>query len=127
MVDDEVANLDPSALHETIKAKYLRSAAPSVTSEMGTEPLHGADWYSGGQSMAQKDRSSSDEHREHLISPSEDYDLVITPAGALPRDKVHAVGPNEVVRRNPDGTYTVVQKAGPTDPENDRGLRQSES
>src|ERR1700751_3963765 len=51
-VDDEVANLDPSAFHEAIKAKYLRSAAASVASVVGIDS-------SGSQSMPQKDRPSS--------------------------------------------------------------------
>jgi hypothetical protein len=37
-------------------------------------------------------------------------DVVMTPAGPVPKDKVHPVKPGEVVRRNEDGTYTVVPK-----------------
>lgn len=40
-------------------------------------------------------------------------DLVITPGGPRPREQVHPVGPGETVRRNPDGTYTVVPKQTP--------------
>jgi hypothetical protein len=40
-------------------------------------------------------------------------DLVITPRGPMPRDKVHRVGPGEVVRRNQDGTYSVVPQEPP--------------
>jgi hypothetical protein len=34
--------------------------------------------------------------------------LVITPGGPRPPEQVHPVGPDEMVRRNPDGTYSVV-------------------
>jgi len=104
VVDEEVLNLDPSALHEFIKAKYLHPAAEPVTSE--------------SQSMPQRCHSSANE-------PSEDCDLVITPAGPRPRDSVHPVRPNEAVRRNPNGTYTVVPKD--EDPKSGHGPKQSES
>jgi hypothetical protein len=39
-------------------------------------------------------------------------DLVITPGGLKRRDHVHPVRPGEAVRRNPDGTFSVV----PADP-----------
>ncbi len=35
-------------------------------------------------------------------------DLVLTPAGLVPRGHVHPVGPGEAIRRNDDGTYSVV-------------------
>jgi hypothetical protein len=34
--------------------------------------------------------------------------LVITPGGPRPRDQVHAVKPGEAIRRNEDGSYTIV-------------------
>jgi hypothetical protein len=37
--------------------------------------------------------------------------LVITPGGPRSRERVHPVGPGETLRRNPDGTYTVVPDA----------------
>lgn len=37
-------------------------------------------------------------------------DLVITPAGPVPKERVSRVGPNQIVRRNKDGTYTIVDK-----------------
>jgi hypothetical protein len=40
-------------------------------------------------------------------------DIVITPGGPRRRDQVHPVGPGETVRRNQDGTYTVVPKPTP--------------
>lgn len=39
--------------------------------------------------------------------------LVVTPGGPRPRDSVHVVRPGEIVRRNADGTYTVVPKEAP--------------
>jgi hypothetical protein len=95
-VSEEVLNLDPPKLHEFIQVNYLRPGAETVSS--------------GGQSMPENDRAGGP--RKKPSSPSEDRDLVITPAGPRPRDSVHAIRPNEVVRRNPDGTYTVA----PTDP-----------
>jgi hypothetical protein len=44
-------------------------------------------------------------------------DRALTPGGERPAGQVHAVGPGEAVRRNPDGTYTVVPAATPSDPE----------
>jgi len=40
--------------------------------------------------------------------PDDKRDLVITPAGPMPKENVHPVKPNEIVRRNEDGTYTIV-------------------
>jgi len=40
-------------------------------------------------------------------------DLVITPGGPRRRDQVRPVRPGEVVRRNEDGTYTIVPKQVP--------------
>jgi hypothetical protein len=40
---------------------------------------------------------------------AEDEELVLTPAGYVPKTSVHAVGPNETVVFNEDGTFTIVQ------------------
>ena len=48
-------------------------------------------------------------------------DIVITPGGPRRRDRVHPVGPGETVRRNPDGTYTVVPKSTPDSKERQPG------
>jgi hypothetical protein len=72
-VDDDVLKLDPSALHEFIKANYLRS-----TSE----------------------------------APRNESDLVRTPAGPMPAEAVHAVGPGETVTRDPDGDYKITPRKG---------------
>jgi hypothetical protein len=96
-VDEETLNLGPSALHEFIKTKYL---PPAVTSE--------------DESMPPKDPRSAEKGRNPHGKPSspseEERDLVITPGGPKPRGSVHQVRQNEVVRRNPDATYTVVPK-----------------
>lgn len=39
-----------------------------------------------------------------------EQEIIITPAGPMPKDRVHHVGPDQVVRRNEDGTYSVVPK-----------------
>ena len=48
-------------------------------------------------------------------SSSRNDDLVVTPGGLRPRDRVHPVGPGETVRRNDDGTYTIVPKEAPVE------------
>jgi hypothetical protein len=48
--------------------------------------------------------------------PGEDA-MVITPAGPVRKGDVQPVGPNEVVRRNQDGTYTVVPRTDRRAPE----------
>jgi hypothetical protein len=40
--------------------------------------------------------------------PSKKDDLVITPGGPRPKDQVRIVKPGEALRRNEDGTFTVV-------------------
>lgn len=47
------------------------------------------------------------------IRPEQQEDQVITPGGPRPKDQVHPVKPGEVVRRNPDGTYTIVPTDNP--------------
>jgi len=41
---------------------------------------------------------------------TENDERVITPAGPLPKAKIHPVKRGETVRRNPDGTFSVVPK-----------------
>jgi hypothetical protein len=48
--------------------------------------------------------------RDNKVSSTPQQDLVITPAGPIPRDKVHEVRPGETVRQNKDGTMTIVPK-----------------
>ena len=46
--------------------------------------------------------------------PSEKQDLVVTPGGPRPKDKVRALKPGEALRRNPDGTYSIVPNEKPS-------------
>jgi hypothetical protein len=80
-VDESVAGLEPSVLHEYIKRHFINHAGENATPE------------------------STDE-------ATRDSDLVITPAGPMPRDKVHQVQPGEIVSRGPEGTHTI-RKADP--------------
>jgi hypothetical protein len=41
---------------------------------------------------------------------SKDDDLVITPGGPRPKSSVRNVGPDEVVNRGDDGTYSVSRR-----------------
>jgi len=77
--------------------------------------------------MSREAHSKSDERKNRPIPPSKDRDLVITPAGPMPRDKVQQVGPGETVRRNPDGSHTIAPATEPPDPKHDRGRRRSAS
>jgi hypothetical protein len=43
-------------------------------------------------------------------STKKDQDLVITPGGPRPKDRVRSVPPGGMIRRNEDGTYTVVSE-----------------
>jgi len=91
-VGDDVLSLDPSALHEFIKINHLgRAAVSDARSPSSTA-------------------TNADGSRKKPSSPSEDRDLVIAPEGPRPRESVHPVGPGEAVRRNPNGTHTVVRK-----------------
>jgi len=54
-------------------------------------------------------RPEQEKKREAEDNP----ERVITPAGPLPKTKVHPIKPGEVVRRNPDGTFTIVRKERP--------------
>jgi hypothetical protein len=53
------------------------------------------------------EKKEADERKE---ADEEKQEVVITPAGPMPKDRVHPVGPGQVVRRNEDGTYSVVPK-----------------
>ena len=44
-------------------------------------------------------------------------EMVITPGGPRPKDNVHPVGPGQAVRRNQDGSYSVVRETPPSDGE----------
>lgn len=116
-VGEDVLNLDPPKLHEFIQAHYLHPGAERAIPE--------------SQSIS-ADRQTG-MPREDPRSPSEDRDLVITPAGPRPRDRVHGVRPNEAVRRIRDGTYAVVpadasaEEKGRNNPPADKSRRQARS
>jgi hypothetical protein len=55
------------------------------------------------------ERKTGEENTKKSSPPPEDQ-LVITPAGPMQKKNVHEVGPNQVVRRNKDGTYTIAPK-----------------
>jgi hypothetical protein len=42
-----------------------------------------------------------------------DKDLVLTPGGYRPKSSVKQVDPNEIVRRNKNGTYEVIERELP--------------
>jgi hypothetical protein len=57
--------------------------------------------------------SDSDNTGEDKANGKNKDNLVITPGGPRPAEQVHPVGPGQVVRRNPDGTYSVVPDTTP--------------
>ncbi len=58
----------------------------------------------------EQEPDKNQEHKDKNKNEEENQEIVTTPAGPMPREKVHHVKPGQVVRRNPDGTYTVVDK-----------------
>ncbi len=64
------------------------------------------------QSPHEPDESKTpDERKEPEEKEKEqEQEIVITPAGPMPKNRVHHVGPGQVVRRNEDGTYSVVPR-----------------
>jgi hypothetical protein len=56
----------------------------------------------------ERDREERDEPKA-----VDDDEIVIAPGGPRRRSSVRRVGPDETVRRNPDGTYTVVPRQPP--------------
>jgi hypothetical protein len=73
----------------------------------------------GDRTMSGKAKTDSDASMERPAPPDDKNNVVITPAGPVPREKVHPVGPNEIIRRNEDGTYTIVPKSDSKDKEPD--------
>ena len=55
--------------------------------------------------------------RSHVRLAGGKDDLVITPGGPRRRDQVHRIRPDEVLRQNEDGTYSIVPKDTPADRE----------
>ena len=61
-----------------------------------------------------------DKHLTNINPPNKNSsheEVVITPAGPVSKDQVHPVGPGETIRRNPDGSYTVIRKKDQKDKE----------
>ena len=59
--------------------------------------------------MAKDDKKgATDRTKPHA---PEEPDMVNTPAGPVPREKVQEVQPGEAVRRNQDGTFTKVPRS----------------
>jgi hypothetical protein len=67
----------------------------------------------GDRLMPRQDHSADQDPTEKLNdSPSKD-EMVITPAGPVRRENVHPVSPNEVVRRDRDGSYMITPRTDP--------------
>jgi hypothetical protein len=61
--------------------------------------------------MPKRADDSHDIGEADKTTPKTDKDgTVITPVGPVPKGNVHEVGPDELLRRNDDGTYTVIPK-----------------
>jgi hypothetical protein len=63
---------------------------------------------SGGNHMTKERETGEQDAGKPSTSTQEN--LVITPAGPVRKENVHRVAPNQAVRRNKDGTYTIVPK-----------------
>jgi hypothetical protein len=73
------------------------------------------------------DEPGNDKPTDQQPKDDENRGPVITPGGPRPREQVHPVGPGEMVRRNPDGTYSVVPKPGHDDkPDDNKGKQPDE-
>jgi hypothetical protein len=62
----------------------------------------------GGTEMSKPGNTGGDSGSEKPVQPDDKSNVVITPAGPIPKDKVHLVRPGETVRRNKDGNLQVV-------------------
>jgi hypothetical protein len=65
----------------------------------------------GDNAMPRRAPSDGSGEADKKTPQKDKRNLVITPGGPVPKDNVHPVGPNEVVRRNKDGTYSIVRKS----------------
>ena len=67
---------------------------------------------------ASRNGSSGDKNN----GSSADKNVVVTPGGPRPRDRVHRVEPGQAIRQNPDGSFTVVPNnaPGPTEEKDKR-------
>ena len=78
-----------------------------LTAAAGCPSLAGAAQPGDGR-MTKEHKTVEPMTKKPVPPPGED--LVITPAGPVPKENVHQIGPNQAVRRNPDGSYTIVPK-----------------
>jgi hypothetical protein len=58
--------------------------------------------------MSQTGETAGDSGSKRPVQPDDKSNVIITPAGPIPRDKVHPVGPGETVRRKKDGSLEIV-------------------
>jgi hypothetical protein len=65
---------------------------------------------SGESRMSQTAKPPGDSGSDRPVQADDKNNVVITPAGPVPKDKVRRVGPGEMVRRNADGSHEVVPK-----------------
>jgi hypothetical protein len=95
------------AMTRPLKAALIAALIVAVAQVPG--PLAGA-LKSGDDGMAKEHKMGKQDTDKH--SPTLNENLVVTPAGLVQKKNVHQVGPNQAVRRNQDGTYTIVPKTG---------------
>jgi hypothetical protein len=96
-------------------AAVSREAASVWNGVSRTAPIHAVEHLGYVLSAKSGDRSSGGKEG-----------WVVTPGGPRPRDQTHHVGPGETIRRNADGTYTVVPKDAPVDPDPDEEKNKKE-
>jgi hypothetical protein len=65
----------------------------------------------GETALPRKATTNGRGEAENATPQKDKGDVVITPAGPIPKEKLREVGPDEVVRRNADGTHTVIPKS----------------
>jgi len=58
--------------------------------------------------MSPQQKTPDDPGTKGQAQPDQEQDMVITPAGPVPRNRVHPVRPGETVRRNKDGSLEIV-------------------
>jgi len=62
----------------------------------------------GAQQMPKNDQHVQKDSTTSPPQGTPQTDVVITPAGPVPKNKVYEVKPGEAVRQNDDGTITIV-------------------
>ncbi len=82
-------------------------AAATGSSPRGPGAAAGPE-YAIAQTGEQTMPSGGEQDRTKGPASGSKDDVVITPAGPMPKDKVREVKPGEAVRQNEDGTVTIV-------------------